>query len=183
MRTRPEPRPVPERAPYFRAQVFEGAEPAVLRAPSLPAASALMKSISQDQQAQLLGIARRAGAESNLLAMLLVADEVLPLLAALVGIAWADPGIELEAARDEGEPLERYGARVYEEMHEAGWSVEHVVKCATAVVNEVLQASAIDREVAARLAFLAPRRASASASGSPSRPTTSDASEDEPSTN
>lgn len=183
MRTRSEPKVVPPRAPYFTIQVLEPGPELTLRAPSVSAATALGKSVPEQQQKQLLGIAAKAASGGNLLGLLLAADEVLPLLAGVVGICWADPMLELESARAEDELLAAYGARVMEELHEEGWEVQHVALAAMSIFDRVRKSTEISREVAERLAFLAPTRASSRPSGSASRPSGSDGSEDEPSTN
>lgn len=183
MKTRPEPKAVPERAPYFQAQVFEGKPPLVLRAPSLPTISALAKQVTPDQRNLLLGIGGRVAAGDSLLGLLLMADEVLPLLAGVVGMCWADPLLEIEAMRDPGEPLEAYGARVVEELHEEGWQMQHLVLTAVSVFDQVQKSALIDKEVAARLAFLVPKRASSRPSESASRPSGSEGSGEDPSTN
>jgi hypothetical protein len=184
MRERLAPLPLPpERDPYFRTTA-PGERIVVLRCPSMPVLGGLVRSIGRERQAQLFGVLELAAeGKRSLLQMVLAAEHVLPLLAALVGIAWVDPVLELETEREPDEDIGAYGARVYEELHEAGWAVPHVVLAGIHIAERAGQASEIEAEVLARLSFFRRPKASPSEPASPSRPTTSEDTEGEPSTN
>jgi len=173
----------PTRPPYFRVAAPDGAE-LVLRRPSLPTVAVMLKSIPEELQLRVAVRLEQIAKGGSLLEVLLMADDVLPLLAALVGMAWADPRLRLQSAR--GEDIAAYGEAVHEELHEEGWELQHVVLAALAVMDQIqlsAQASAeLAPEVARRTAFFRPRRATPSASASPSRSTTSDGGEEPPST-
>lgn len=172
----------PERPPYFRVTAPGDVE-LVLRRPSLPVLASLLRSLGRERQARLLALGTQLQEGVPLLPLLLAADDVLPLLAALVGIAWSDPVWALSATMAEGEDLGAYGARVHEELHEAGWELSHLVLAALAVADQVQRSAQLQAEVAVeaarRTAFFRATRASSSESVSPSRPTTSGGGEDE----
>ncbi len=177
MRLREPPLPEPpDRYPYIRARV-QG-ETYVLRVPSLQFATRFAQSIDPKRRAQLEVIAGRLDG-GNALAALLAAPQVLDLVAAFVGLCWADPARQLES--DQEAAIEEYGARVAEELHEAGWKLTHLAGAGLALGRELAAGLELDAEVREQAAFFLERRARSTASGSRSSATSSAPTEAEPS--
>jgi hypothetical protein len=183
MRTRAEPLPTPpDRAPYFRASI--GPTVLWMRTPSLVLLAELGQVLGQDQiRAVLLVTAAVQGAGSLLEALGAAragAGSALGLVGAVVGVAWADPLLELETARPErwtAETLSAYGAAVFEELHEAGWGLGPLVVAALAVAEQVSQTVAFEQEVQERVRFfLRPKGAASAPSPSPSASSSADGS-------
>lgn len=159
--------PRPDRPPYFRV-VLSTDLAFTMRAPSLHKVGVLLKAVSTEQQSRLLGLGALVARGESMLQLAATAPDVLELFAGLVGVAWADPEFELDTPPwTEGDPA-AYGAAVYEELHEQGWSLKQIVSVALAIVNEIGNASEIDAEVRRQAERFLPTRALTTESGSKS---------------
>lgn len=167
MKTRSTPGPTPpERPPYFRVTVLE--RTIVLRTPSLHKAGTFLRAVPVEKQGELIGTLSMA-AGGNLLRAIMGAPDVLELVAALVGISWADPELELEAGSWDGvSDPSPYGHLVLEELHEAGWGLSPIARAGLKVAREIMETNAIDQEVRELTAFFRRPRGLSSASESSS---------------
>jgi len=170
----------PDRRPYFGILLDEQA--IVLRAPSLPRMSAIFDELGEQRRNRLVGLLSQVSEGRPMLAVMLAAHDVVPLFAALLGECWADPDLALDSIREQGEDLGDYGTRVYEELHEAGWTLETVLAGALAVMEQVRISAQVSEEVASRAAFFPRRKDSGNANASQSKRSISDAGEADPST-
>lgn len=159
MRIREAPLPIPpDRDPYFRVAIA-GAT-LTFRTPSLPVLAELGRAMSTEQLRSLwlisAAVERGASLVDALLAARAGAGDALGLVGAVVGVAWADPTLELEAPRPErwtSEDLATFGTATFEELHEAGWKLGQVVACALAVAERVSELATFESEVQERAAF------------------------------
>jgi hypothetical protein len=181
MRLRAQPLPdCPDRAPYIRVRVAVVDEPVVLRVPSVATVAKIAGCLDRQHVAVIVGLVVGVSEGQPLLASLIGARASAPgavgLAAALLGLAWADPVLELETPRPpvfSSTALEEFGGAVLEELHEAGWSFGAIVAAVVALLLEVEQAGRLEDEVAARIRFFAETRARATAESSRSRSTSS----------
>jgi hypothetical protein len=171
MRTRSNPLPPPpDRAPYF-AVLVDGTR-ITLRTPSLHAVGEFVDAIGDRGLKRIVGVVALMGQGSpRLLPALASAPDVLALFACGIGIAWADPVVELEAGPWNGRDPALYGKAVFDELHDAGWKLPAIVAAGLRIAALVREASQLDREVTDQAAFFLPPRVLASASASkPSAP-------------
>jgi hypothetical protein len=89
------------------------------------------------QISDAIGIIRSAG------------PRALRALGALIGISWQHAEVDLEASA--GADLMSYGADVYQELHEAGYTFSDLALLAGALVAEVWKQAQLEEEVTARL--------------------------------
>lgn len=164
----PGPEP-PDRPPYIQlAHPAMGA--VVLRVPSALMAGRLAGLVSDEQRetiALLQGLQQGiADADTDrvgqLWQMVQGSVEALSILGALVGLSWADPRWALDAVappREEQttETVLAYGAAVYEELYEAGWTLAQLIQAATVLYRHMSSAFALFEEGRARADFSQPR--------------------------
>lgn len=173
MRTRPTPLDAPPaRSPYFTVVV--AGETRHLRTPSLHRIGSVLRAVPAEHRARLMAAAGMVSAGRSLVQMAVAAPEILEALAALVGIAWADPVLELETPPWTSGEVGPYGAAVCEELHEAGWQLRHVALAGLAVARQVQVETELDKEVTAMAAFFRPDPAPSNSNESTSSATTSE---------
>lgn len=183
MRTRATPLDIPPARPPYFTVVCAGTT-WYLRAPSLHRVARMIQAIGPEHQARLQAVASMVGQGRSLVSLVTSAPDVLELFGALVGITWADPIYDLEAPAwtTSAGDLARYGEAVFEELHEAGWSLQNIALAGLAIARQVQQGSQIDQEVTDKAAFfLQPKEPGSSrrsmSSATSSEPTSGDPSE------
>lgn len=177
----------PERAPYFKVQVR--GEVWTLRTPGLHRVGLLAKLLTPEQGREAMLLAMASGPSPNVVvivqALQSVGAELVELLGAAIGSAWADPTYALETPQPADwarrEHIRAYGAAVYEELYEAGWSFSQMLALALALFEQVSEAARFEREVQERLSFFLGPRATKSDDASPSSSAPSAPGEDSPS--
>lgn len=184
MKRRTDQLPIPaDRAPYFRV-VAAGAT-VYLRTPSLPVLAKLGAVMGPAQLRSLWLISAAVQGGSSLMDALLAAragaGDALAVVGAVVGVAWADPVLELDTqlpAEWTAPDLAAFGEAVFEELHEAGWKLGAIVACALAVAEQVSELAAFEAEVQERVRFfLRPKGTGPAPSPTPSAPSSEAASE------
>jgi hypothetical protein len=146
MQLRPNPLPAPpDRMPYIR--VSAGDSVVVLRIPSLHQSAQLASALDRSE---LVRLAPLLSGRTPLTALVAAGPAILEMMGALIGLAWADPVLQLStpAPRDlSAGSVRPYGAEVYEELHEAGWPLSRMLAATMVVLRETAAASAIEQEV------------------------------------
>lgn len=186
MHTRAEPLPTPpERAPYFRVE--RAGVTHVLRCPSLFTFGRVAKVLERDHfrslMMALVAVERGSSLAEAMMAVKNGAADGVALVGGLIGLAWADPVLELAAPVPQSwtaEGLAEFGGAVYEEFYEAGWSLNELLVAALAVGEQVMAMTTIEQDVQQRAAFFARRKAGKSDAESKSNASSS-AVESEPS--
>jgi hypothetical protein len=156
-----------------------------LRTPSLPLLSKVGQALSKEQLRSVLLVSAAVSGGNGLLDALAAArsgmGDALGLVGAVVGVAWADPVLELETTQPAEwtpETLAAFGASVFEELHEQGWKLGQIVACSLAVAEQVSELATFEAEVQERVRFFLRSKAGASAPSSrPSATSSTDASE------
>jgi hypothetical protein len=159
MRIRENPLPIPpDRAPYFRVSV--AGQTLHFRTPSLVELAKLGGVMGREQLKSVWLVAGAVQGGSSLVDALLAAragaGDAFGLVGAVVGVAWADPALELETVRPAEwtpETLASFGAAVFEELHESGWKLGQVVAAALAVAEQVSELATFEGEVQERIRF------------------------------
>lgn len=185
MNTRASPLPAPpDRAPYFTVVVL--GTPVVLRTMSIHAATKFVRDhISTELQGKML-VALKHSTGNNvgtMLALLRTAPELCELFATVIGLCWADPIQELSTAVPVPLDMPAYGSAVFEELHEAGWSLGHIAAAVVRIIEQVIEQNRIDAETMERATFFLQPRAKANESASLSNATSSAPIGDDGSTN
>ncbi len=164
MRDRATPRDIPSRAPYVVVEL-PGREPHDLRIPSLMAVSKIVQRLDSLHIAAIMGL---RGDADNTHAVIGIMREVGPelaaLLGALIGHSWCHRTLDLET-ESHSDPLV-YGEAVYEELHSAGYSFEHLLLLGLTIVRALWDQSQLSAEVSKRAAFFSPLLARSNSSDS-----------------
>lgn len=177
LRSTPLPEP-PDRSPYFRCAVAGGT--VVLRVPSLHQLGRVARVLEREHLQPLMAVAVAVQKGGKLLDTLMAARhgaaDAPAMLGAAVGIGWADPTLELETpmpADWDASTLLPYGAGVFDELHEAGWSLSAILGGAVAVAAQIRELANLEGEVAERAGFFVPKMVPSSSDDSKSSPTSS----------
>lgn len=176
MKPRSQNRTLPNHPPYFEC-MLEGRGMHWLRAPSH---AQLAQLISVTQYAPLAVVAMAASEDFNTqLAMFHQAgDEIGELAGALIGFAWFHESLDLDThtakpirppgKRPDYTPYCAYGAAVYEELHEAGYTLQEIAGMLVAILGTIAAATSVSDEVVERATFLVNRLTTTSASSAES---------------
>jgi|ETNvirome_6_1000_1030641.scaffolds.fasta_scaffold09992_2 hypothetical protein len=92
--------------------------------------------------------------------------------AAVVGMAWHNERYDLETPPEDD--ILAFGEAVFEELHAAGYRLEHLALFSGVIVNEIGELMAISKEVTERLGFLRPSPEESGSTTSDSAPSTSE---------
>lgn len=174
----PEP---PNRPPYLTVKVQEVAY--TLRAPSLAKMGGILQRLPDQQRYYFLGLPEVVASGEPIMAVLAGRPDMFALLGAAVGICWADPAWGLDTPPwTEGDPT-AYGESVYEELHEAGWSLNQIAQAVLGVATLLVRENALEAAVIEKTAFFRRAKASETESESPSSATPSTVTTESGSTN
>lgn len=156
----PEP---PMASPFVRVRVPVHGKDVVLRVPSLHRVAQLGKAANPRSFAAVMAaVSTGAGVLGAIKVAQESGAELLELMGAFIGIAWADPVLVLETPplTDFSPPaVLAYGGAVFEELDAAGWRFEWVVACAIALGNEVSDRAALTQEALGQARFFGRRTA------------------------
>lgn len=173
MQSRPAPLPpAPDRAPYLRIRV-DGSD-LVLKVPSLYLVGQVVRALEVEKHfGSLAALASSDDTIARLVAMMRSGPELCELAGAMIGCAWADPILELDAQRPrvwtDGD-ARAFGGAVYEELHEAGWATAHIAKAAILVGRQIWEAASIEKEVREMADFFGLQKGTRPAETPPSTP-------------
>jgi hypothetical protein len=177
VRVRATPLPIPSGdPPYFR--VIGGGVTYYARTPSLMTIAVVGRALDIGAVSSILGLASQVSSGASILQLLVAArqsaPEVLALLGCLVGLAWADPVVELETPRPavwDATTVVAYGSGVLEELHEGGWGLNRQLAYGLAVIEQLSALTAIEEAVQERARFFArPRGTTTGGASTPSAP-------------
>lgn len=176
--TLPEP---PKRPPYI--QVIVQGVTYTLRAPSLAKVGALIQRLPEQQRYHFLGLPSVVASGTPIMSALAGSPDMFALLAAAIGVCWADGAWGLDTPLwTEGSPIP-YGEAVYEELHEAGWALDQIAMAVLHLAQHVAEQNTLSAEVVEKTAFFRLRTDSSTESESESSSSTSAATEGGASTN
>lgn len=164
----------PERHPYVRVKVLDTVR--VLRVPSVLTVAKIAKALDAEQVEQFARLMVSIDRGTSLRSMFDGAEDMFALTGALVGIAWADPELELETLRPEvwdAASATAFGAGVFGELDEAGWRFSQIAACALAVTAEIVQSAKLEQEVAERANFFGQLMGLPKPTSSPPEPSSS----------
>lgn len=176
---RPTPREIPDRHPYVRLELA-GEDPTFLKIPSALAVAKIVKDLDRLHMAALASMqSAQGGNPINMVAMLKEAGpEIGSVLGALIGKAWADPTHDLVTDAADHPSAMAYGEAVFEELHDDGWTLDHILGVGLTVIRAVWESSQLTDEVSKRAGFFFPLMASTpspeSTSGAPTSGTRGD---------
>ena len=150
MRARAVPREIPDSLIYLEVVLPQGIHH--FRVPSQIVGARLLGALPPEALAAL----QRAGAGSPdalLAALREVGVPALQIAGAAIASAWFHREIDLEAAELKGESPLAYGERVYEEIYEAGYSLDSILRVAVLIATEWLSQAGVAAEALRRADF------------------------------
>lgn len=146
-----------------------------LRVPSLLVISRIGQAIDRGSMLSMFSLAAAVASGQSLIRSVEAArqggPQVIELLGCLIGIAWADPAVELETVKPTSwtaESVSSYGSAVYEELHEAGWTLSQELALGLALMEQIGINTSIEEAVQEKARFLG--RTTGSSSVEPSTP-------------
>lgn len=74
-------------------------------------------------------------------------------MAALLGVSWYNRQWDLETPRRDDDDWLKYGAAVYEELHQGGFNLEAITVAALGISEQVMEAQQVSVEVRKRISF------------------------------
>ena len=170
MKTRPTRLQTPTRYPYMVATLPERGD-VHLQIPSLLIVAKLVKGLQRSHLTLVAGMAGQLTPNAMLGLLKESGPELAAVLGALVGLAWRDEELELEAVR--GPDLIVYGEDVFEELHRAGYTLSELALLALTVIQAIWEHSQLSAEVQTRAGFIFPTLVRSSSPVSTSGSTTS----------
>lgn len=177
----------PARHPYIRVSPVVLGERVeyVLRVPSLHQVATLQEIVDEQQRRAFFALAAiwGGGAPIGVVAEALRTGGrgMVELAGALIGVSWRDPLVGLQTPQPlawDPERARAYGAAVFEELHEEGWTLSAVTMCVLALVAEIGKAATLEEEVREQAAFfLGPKATPPDGSPKPSPSSSEDGSD------
>lgn len=154
---RASPRTVPEDNPvYIEVELAKGTHH--LRIPSTIAGARAMGALPKD----LIDTVREVDPAAGLTEILQLArsagPQALSLAGHVVGVAWHHRTLDLESVQRAKEDPLVHGERVFEELYEAGYSLDEILSLAFVVATEWLTRNGRAAEALKRADFFAPTR-------------------------
>lgn len=151
MQPRKTPRLIPDRPHYLTLEV-NGA-PVDWRIPSIAKCSLVLQML---QKSGIMEAYQKSGEDGE--ALIATLGDRLPSLfacqGALLGLCWAHRGQDLEATPGHYSTLEAFGEEVFEELHEAGWKLEHVQAVWIDLIGRLVDSFIDQKEVTEKASFL-----------------------------
>lgn len=174
MKKRTEPRLVPDSPAYVLVELTRG--PHHLRIPSTLAGAKLFGDMPPAVVQNFQNIT--AGGFSSLEEMMSAVQrggpQMLALCGAVLGMSWFVAETDLESVLKKGEDPLAFGERVFEEMYEAGYTLDEILTLFFVVAAEWLKASGRAAEVIQRADFFSRLRGVTRSSPSTSASTSSE---------
>ena len=151
MHPRTSPRVIPDRPHYLTLEV--GGDAIDWRIPSIAKCSKVLQML---QKSGIMEAYQKSGEDGDTLIATL-GDRLPSLFAcqgALLGLCWAHRGQDLEATPGHYSTLEAFGEDVFEELHEAGWKLEHVQAVWVDLIGRLTDSFIDQKEVTEKASFL-----------------------------
>ena len=162
MQKRPKPLTIPDRYPFLLVELPDR-EAHNMRIPSPLAIAKLFQRIDKIHTAALVAV--KGGVEPTTL-LKEIGPEALSIMGALIGKGWHHADWHLNATDGDQADLMAFGERVYEELHDDGYTLEQILCLGLTVMRASWDHTRLTDEVTQRAAFFFPAMAQTTSSGS-----------------
>lgn len=154
MKTRTSPRITPESPNYIHVEIDQGRH--TFRVPSALSGARIFQALPKDLVAAATNLQGKD--PSQMLTQLQsMGAPALQLAGHVLGICWHHSSLDLDTELGPKEDILAHGERVFEELYEAGYALDIVLKMALVVMTDWMRRQTAAADVLKRADFLAPK--------------------------